>query len=58
MAAVVIGEPTTSAGSTRTCETHTTSEGAPDGWISIRDPYVRPFTTTSSIAITVPSTGA
>ena len=28
----------TSDGSTRTCETETTSDGAPDGWTSMREP--------------------
>ena len=56
-AGAVTGEPTTSDGSTRTCETETTSDGATVGWMSMRDPYVRPFSETSSIATIVPSTG-
>ena len=51
-------EPTTSAGSIWTCDTDTTSDGAPAGWMSMREPNVRPSITTSSIARTVPSTGA
>ena len=34
----VTDEPTTSDGSTLTCETETTSDGAPVGWMSIREP--------------------
>src|SRR5262249_42902064 len=37
--------------------TETTSDGAPVGWMSMREPNVRPSITTSSIASTVPSTG-
>ena len=47
----------TSEGSARRCEIETTIDGAPEGWMSMRDPYARPFSTTSSRPTTVPSTG-
>jgi hypothetical protein len=55
--AAVSGDPITSAASTLTCETETTSDGEPAGWMSMREPSVRPSITTSSIATTMPSTG-
>src|SRR5689334_1101629 len=53
----VKGEPTTSDGSTRTCEIDTISDGVPAGCTSIVDPYKRPFSTTLLIESTLPSTG-
>ena len=49
--------PTVSAGSGRTFWIETTSDGADDGRSSISAPTLRPETTWSRIATTVPSTG-
>ena len=37
--------PTVSAGSGVRCVSETTSDGAADGWMSMRDPYGLPFST-------------
>ncbi len=50
-------EPTVSAGSGRSVSV-TTSEGAPEGWMSIRVPKGFPFTTKGVMPTIVPSTGA
>jgi hypothetical protein len=49
--------PTVSTGSRRTFWIVTTSDGADVGRSSISDPILRPETTWSRIAMTVPSTG-
>src|SRR5437867_8110763 len=40
-------EPTVSAGSEVSCVSETTSDGAADGWMSIREPYTLPLSTKS-----------